>query len=62
LIFSGVRILAGANLAPKTVIAANAVVKEGNYESGIYAGMPAKKKRSFDKTIEAKVDTKSKAA
>ncbi|MEP3197518.1 MAG: acyltransferase [Lentilitoribacter sp.] len=62
LIFSGVRILAGANLAPKTVIAANAVVKEGNYESGIYAGMPAKKKRTFDKTIEGKVETKSKAA
>lgn len=47
LIFSGVRILAGANLAPRTIVAANAVVKEGTYEPGVYTGMPATKKQSL---------------
>lgn len=41
MIFSGARVFAGANLASRTVIAANAVVREGVYESGVYAGMPA---------------------
>lgn len=45
MIFSGSRILAGANLAPRTIVAANSVVREGDYESGIYAGAPAVKKK-----------------
>lgn len=45
LIFSGVRILAGANLAPRTIVAANSVVKEGDYQSGVLAGAPATFKR-----------------
>ena len=47
MIFSGVRIFAGARLAPKTVIAANAVVKEGTYEPGVYAGLPAQWKKAI---------------
>ena len=41
MIFSGVRIFAGVSRSPRTIIAANAVVREGNYEPGVYAGMPA---------------------
>lgn len=41
LIFSGVRVFAGAKLAPRTIIAANAVVRAGEYKPGLYAGMPA---------------------
>lgn len=51
MIFSGVRIFGGVTLAGRTVIAANAVVREGNYEPGLYAGMPAERK----KPIPAKV-------
>lgn len=47
LIFSGSRILAGANLSPRTIVGANSVVKAGNYESGVYAGAPAKLKRTL---------------
>jgi acetyltransferase-like isoleucine patch superfamily enzyme len=47
MIFSGVRVFAGANIASRTVIAANAVVREGNYESGVYAGLPAIKKKTL---------------
>lgn len=46
MIFSGVRVFAGANIASRTVVAANAVVREGNYESGVYAGLPAVRKKS----------------
>lgn len=45
MIFSGVRIFAGVTLAPRTIIAANAVVREGVYEPGVYAGLPAKFKK-----------------
>jgi len=41
LVFSGVRVFAGAEIAPRSIIAANAVVKEGRYKPGLYAGMPA---------------------
>lgn len=41
IIFAGVRVFAGATLAPKTLIAANAVVRGGDYKPGLYAGMPA---------------------
>ncbi len=47
MIFSGVRVFAGANIASRTIIAANAVVREGYYESGVYAGLPAIKKKSL---------------
>lgn len=47
MIFSGVRVFAGANIKSRSVIAANAVVREGVYESGIYAGLPAKKKKDI---------------
>lgn len=38
----GCRILAGTNVPPKTIIAANAVTK-GNIQQGLNAGSPAKK-------------------
>jgi acetyltransferase-like isoleucine patch superfamily enzyme len=47
MIFSGVRVFAGAIIESRSVIAANAVVREGFYESGVYAGLPAKKKKSI---------------
>jgi acetyltransferase-like isoleucine patch superfamily enzyme len=47
MIFSGVRVFAGANIASRTLIAANAVVREGHYESGVYAGLPAVRKKSI---------------
>jgi acetyltransferase-like isoleucine patch superfamily enzyme len=55
LVFSGSRILAGAHLAPRTIIAANSVVKEGDYEPGVYAGAPAK----FKRNLQAQQDKKS---
>ncbi len=45
MIFSGVRVFAGVTLAPRTIIAANAVVREGVYEPGVYAGLPANFKK-----------------
>lgn len=47
LVFSGSRILAGACLAPRTIVAANSVVREGQYEPGVYAGAPAKLKKTL---------------
>lgn len=47
LIFAGARVFAGVELAPRTVIAANAVVRAGRYEPGIYAGMPASRKKDI---------------
>lgn len=47
LIFSGSRILAGVTIAPRTIVAANSVVKAGDYESGVYAGAPAKFKKAL---------------
>lgn len=41
---AGVRVLAGANIASRSVIAAGAVVTRGEYGQGVYAGVPAKKK------------------
>lgn len=41
---AGVRVLAGADIASRTVIAAGAVVTRGEYGQGVYAGVPAKKK------------------
>jgi len=41
MVFSGVRIFAGARLADRTIIAANAVVRDGDYKPGVYAGLPA---------------------
>jgi acetyltransferase-like isoleucine patch superfamily enzyme len=46
-IFSGVRVFAGATINSRTIIAANAVVSEGTYESGLYAGLPAKRKKTL---------------
>ncbi len=57
MIFSGVRVFAGANIASRNVIAANAVVREGNYESGVYAGLPAMKKKSLSIQPSDKVHT-----
>ncbi|TDH38441.1 acyltransferase [Pseudohoeflea suaedae] len=54
MIFSGVRIFGGAQLAGRTVIAANAVVREGTYEPGIYAGMPAEWKKPVGGTENTK--------
>lgn len=47
MIFSGVRVFAGAKLAPRTIVAANAVVRGGDYKSGVYAGMPAVWKKAI---------------
>ena len=47
MIFSGVRVFAGANIEARTIIAANAVVREGVYPSGVYAGLPAVRKKSL---------------
>lgn len=47
LIFSGVRVFAGAHIEPRTVIAANAVVREGHYKPGVYAGLPAVWKKAL---------------
>lgn len=47
MIFSGVRVFAGATLSSRTVIAANAVVREGEYKSGVYAGLPAQWKKAI---------------
>lgn len=38
----GVRILAGARIESRSVIAAGSVVTRGRYESGVYGGVPAK--------------------
>lgn len=46
MVFSGARIFAGVTLAPRTIIAANAVVREGIYRPGVYAGLPAKLKKT----------------
>ncbi|MEM0900018.1 MAG: acyltransferase, partial [Pseudomonadota bacterium] len=45
MIFSGVRVFAGVTLAPRTVVAANAVVRAGDYKPGVYAGLPAEWKK-----------------
>ncbi len=47
MVFAGARIFAGVELAPRTIIAANAVVKEGRYEPGVYAGLPAVWKKAL---------------
>ncbi len=47
MIFSGVRVFAGVTLSPRTIIAANAVVREGVYEPGVYAGLPAVLKKKL---------------
>lgn len=47
MIFSGVRVFAGATIEDRTVIAANAVVRDGVYKSGVYAGMPAVWKKAL---------------
>jgi acetyltransferase-like isoleucine patch superfamily enzyme len=43
----GVRVLAGAQIGARTVVAAGAVVTAGEYERGVYAGVPAKLKKSI---------------
>lgn len=47
IIFSGVRIFAGANLASGVVIGANAVVRAGDYQPGLHAGIPAQFKKAL---------------
>lgn len=47
MIFSGVRVFAGATIQDRTIIAANAVVRDGVYSSGVYAGLPAVKKKDL---------------
>lgn len=47
MIFSGVRVFAGATIEDRTIIAANAVVRDGTYTSGVYAGLPAVKKKDL---------------
>ncbi len=44
----GVRVLAGATITRRTVVAANAVVTRGTIGGGIYGGVPAKMIREFD--------------
>ena len=39
----GVRVLAGAELCKRSVVAAGAVVAGGKYENGVIAGVPAKR-------------------
>jgi acetyltransferase-like isoleucine patch superfamily enzyme len=43
----GVRILAGSNIGPRTIIAAGSVVKGNISSNAIYAGVPAKIKKSI---------------
>jgi acetyltransferase-like isoleucine patch superfamily enzyme len=43
----GVRILAGAEIATRSIIAAGAVVIGRTYESGIHAGVPAKLRKTL---------------
>ncbi len=43
----GVRILAGAAIASRSIVGAGAVVASGNYEPGILLGVPAKVKKSI---------------
>ncbi|HEY1558891.1 MAG TPA: hypothetical protein VGF94_28905 [Kofleriaceae bacterium] len=43
----GVRVLAGAKLKERTVVAAGAVVTAGDYAAGVYAGVPAKLKKKL---------------
>lgn len=38
----GVRLLAGVSLGSRVVVAAGAVVRRGDYSSGVYGGVPAK--------------------
>ncbi|MEW4462103.1 acyltransferase [Roseibium algicola] len=59
MIFSGVRIFAGAELAPRTVIGANSVVRKGNYEPGLYAGAPAVLKKALPARRDRLPDPKS---
>ena len=47
LIFCGVRIFAGAKIAPRTVIGANSIVRKGFYGPGLYAGAPAELKKAL---------------
>ena len=47
LVFSGVRIFAGAELAPRTIVGANSVVRKGRYQPGLYAGAPAVWKKAL---------------
>lgn len=42
----GVRVLAGARLGRRSVIAAGAVLTRGDHVSGLYAGVPARLKRA----------------
>lgn len=44
----GVRVLAGATIRSRSVIAANAVVTRGTIGGGIYGGVPAKLIRAFE--------------
>jgi acetyltransferase-like isoleucine patch superfamily enzyme len=44
----GVRILAGACIQSRSVIAAGAVVRRGVYPSGVYVGVPAKLAKAFE--------------
>jgi acetyltransferase-like isoleucine patch superfamily enzyme len=44
----GVRVLAGAKISSRSVIAAGSVVTSGTYSSGIYGGVPAKFLKSVD--------------
>ncbi|WP_090452488.1 acyltransferase [Dyella sp. OK004] len=43
----GVRILAGACIGERTVIAAGAVVPKGCYKAGVFAGVPARLKKAI---------------
>jgi acetyltransferase-like isoleucine patch superfamily enzyme len=45
---AGVRILAGARIGRRTVVAAGAVVKRGAVSQGIYGGVPARALRKFE--------------
>lgn len=44
----GVRVLSGAQIRSRTVIAAGSVVTSGNHPSGLYGGIPAKRIKSLD--------------
>lgn len=44
----GVRVLAGAKIGTRTIVAAGAVVTSGGIGGGIYGGVPAKLLREFD--------------
>lgn len=48
----GVRVLSGATIGTRTVIAAGAVVTRGEYGQGVYGGVPARRLKSLERATD----------